>query len=160
MRSIKLVIFDLDGTLVDSFAELVAATNHVRTTFGLRRFTEGEIRKMLGAGGPRLVEKALPDASPEELEMASALYLDYSDANLLTATTCYPGMMETLDALKRNGIMMAITSNKFSTLSRKVLKHFGKALRTCWIARVTFLPAKGPESSPLVAAMVMVMPQN
>jgi phosphoglycolate phosphatase len=125
MHYIKLVIFDLDGTLVDSIAELVAATNHVRSVFGLPQFTECEVRKMLGNGGQRLVEKALPEAGPAELKRADAEYLLYSEVHLLTSTRTYPGVVDTLAELKRNGVPMAIISSKHSMLSRKLLRRLG-----------------------------------
>jgi phosphoglycolate phosphatase len=121
MPRTKLIIFDLDGTLVDSIGELVAATNHVRDVFSLARFTESEVRSMLGDGGKRLIERALPKAGPEDLKRAQTLYLDYSRAHLLESTRMYPGVLDTLSALEEVGVRMAILSNKHSKLSCSLL---------------------------------------
>jgi phosphoglycolate phosphatase len=125
MGRIKLVIFDLDGTLVDSLTELAAATNHVRTFFGLPAFTESEVRGMLGNGGERLVKKALPNAGTEALKQAQTIYLDYSRTHLLQSTRIYPGVVDVLKALHQLGIGMAVLSNKHSKLSRELLRCLG-----------------------------------
>lgn len=121
----KLIIFDLDGTLVDSLGELAAAVNAVRKEFSLPLFAESTVRGMLGNGGQRLIETALPEASPEELQHALEIYLAYSEAHLLTSTRPYPGVMEALTALERSGVAMTILSNKHSMLSRKLLRLLG-----------------------------------
>lgn len=125
MRRIKLVIFDLDGTLVDSLTELAAATNHVRSIFGLPAFSEREVRRMLGNGGQRLLEKALPKAGPEDLKRAQTIYLDYGRDHLLKSTRIYPGVVDVLAALKDVGVRMAILSNKHSELSCALLSRLG-----------------------------------
>lgn len=147
---IKLVIFDLDGTLVNSLAELVAAVNHVRSVFGLSCFTEGEVREMLGRGDRPLVEKALPEASITDLQRAQALYLSYSELNLLTSTSIYPGVVDTLAELKKNGVLMAIISNKHSRLSRKLLGRLGIEAYFSAILGSDSLPFRKPSPEPIL----------
>jgi len=140
MRYIKLVIFDLDGTLIDSLAELTAAINHVSGLFGLTQFSECEVRSLLAAGSQRLVEKAFPKAGPAELAEAYSAYLAYSEAHLLTSARIYPGVVDTLSELQRNGILMAIISNKHSRLSRSLLRRLG--------IEANFFAVIGPDSLP------------
>lgn len=140
MHTIKLVIFDLDGTLVDSLTELAAAVNHVRRVLGLSQFAEGEVRSMLGAGSQRLIEKAFPKAGPAELERAYEAYLSYSETHLLTSTQLYPGVRDTLSELMKKGIHMAIISNKHSRLSRSLLQRLG--------VDTYFSAILGPDSHP------------
>ena len=125
MIHIKLAIFDLDGTLVDSLDELAAAANHVRTVFGLSKLSKPEVKELLGKGSRRLVENILPNPGPEDMARAQAEYLSYSRSHLLTATRMYPGVKDTLAALRRTVVHMAIISNKHSTLTHDLLTKLG-----------------------------------
>jgi len=125
MTCIKLAIFDLDGTLVDSLDELAAAANHVRNVFGLSKLSKPEVRELLGRGSRRLVENILPNPGPEDMARAQAEYLLYSKTHLLTKTCMYPGVKETLAALRRTVVHMAIISNKHSTLTHDLLTRLG-----------------------------------
>jgi phosphoglycolate phosphatase len=149
MHRIKLAIFDLDGTLVDSLAELAAAANHVRTVFGLPQFSEREVRKLLGNGDQRLIEKALPKCGPAELERAQAEYLSYSEAGLLTSTRAYPGVADTLAKLRGNGVLMAIITNKHSTLSRDLLRGLAMDAYFSAILGPDSFPYRKPSPEPI-----------
>ncbi len=150
MRNIKLVIFDLDGTLVDSLAELAAAINHVRSVFGLSLYSEREVRKMLGSGGGRLVEKALPEAGPAEMIRAQAEYLSYSAVNLMRSTRTFSGVPETLAELNSRGVIMAIVSNKHSALSRDLLRRLGIDEYFSAVLGYDSLPFRKPSPEPFL----------
>jgi len=149
MNYIKLVIFDLDGTLVDSLAEVTAAINYARSVFGLPQFAEYEVKKILGSGR-RLIEKAFPGISAEGLQWAHALYLSYSKIHVSTSTRLYPGVVDTLTGLKRKGVFMAIISNKNSLLSRKLLSRLGIDTYFSIIIGPDSLPFHKPSPEPII----------
>jgi phosphoglycolate phosphatase len=148
-RRIKLVVFDLDGTLVDSIEELLAATNYVRTAYSLPPFTELDVRTMLGNGGKRLIEQALPEAGKDELKRAMTMYLEFSETHLLESTRIFPSVMETLAVLEKAGVRMAIISNKHSKLSRKLLAGLGMDTYFSAILGPDSLPRFKPSPDPV-----------
>ncbi|AJE03662.1 HAD-IA family hydrolase [Geobacter pickeringii] len=116
-----LIIFDLDGTLIDSLADLTDATNHMLTIFNRPALAEQEVRLLVGQGARRLVERALPGAGEAEIERALLLFIDYNHRNIAVRTVLYPGVRETLDLLRACGTRMAVVSNKNVALCREVL---------------------------------------
>jgi phosphoglycolate phosphatase len=125
MNSIKLIIFDLDGTLTDSLADLTDATNHMLAGFGRSALDCGDVRKLVGQGARRLVERALPGASAAEIESGLELFLAYNDDHIADKTRLYPGVQETLERLRAAGRQMAVISNKNVALCRKLLDLLG-----------------------------------
>lgn len=116
-----LIIFDLDGTLIDSLADLTDATNHMLTTIGRAPLAEQEVRLLVGQGARRLVERALPGADETGIERALSLFIDYNHRNIAVRTVLYPGVRETLDALRARGARLAVVSNKNVDLCLEVL---------------------------------------
>jgi phosphoglycolate phosphatase len=121
MVSIELVIFDLDGTIIDSLDDLTAATNYMLSELGRRNLLKNEVRKLVGQGARRLVQRAMPDASSEDIEHGLNLFLAYNEEHIVDKTKLYPGVIETLDELNRQGRRLAVLSNKNVTLCRKVM---------------------------------------
>jgi phosphoglycolate phosphatase len=148
--SVKLVIFDLDGTLVDSIDDLVAATNHVRAIFGRSPYGREDVRAILGQGGQRLIEQALDGASPAELARALEIYIAYNEEHLLDRTSLFPGVRETLASLADDGVRMAILSNKHSMLSRKMLDTLGLGGYFAVIHGPDSLPWRKPSAEPVL----------
>lgn len=121
MASIELAIFDLDGTIIDSLEDLTAATNYMLSELGKGELSTSEVRELIGQGARRLVERALPGVSPEELERGLGLFLAYNEEHIVDRTRLYPGVVETLEILRRQGRRLAVISNKNVALCRKVL---------------------------------------
>jgi phosphoglycolate phosphatase len=121
----RLLIFDLDGTLIDSLADLTDATNHMLAQFGRSLLVEEQVRLLVGQGARSLVARAMPGASDDEIERGLADFLAYNEAHIADRTCPYPGVVETLARLRDGGYPMAIISNKNVALCRKILAILG-----------------------------------
>jgi phosphoglycolate phosphatase len=121
-----LVIFDLDGTLVDSLADLTASINFMRATFNLPALTFAEVQMGIGKGARNLVEKSLP---PKErrIDQALAIFLQHNGAHLVKRTCLYPGADELLVRLSKSNIPLALVSNKNTLHCRQLLEQLGIA---------------------------------
>ena len=107
------ILFDLDGTLLDTLEDLADATNHIMEQFGFPKRTIEEVRRFVGNGAKRLIVQAIPeDASPEIAEEAFQAFQHYYRANCQHRTRPYEGIPEVLEQLKNEGYPMAIVSNK------------------------------------------------
>lgn len=145
-----LVIFDLDGTLIDSLADLTAATNHMLATLGRPCLSEPQVRALVGQGARRLVERALPGAPPEEVERGLALFLAYNHVHIADRTVFYPGVPETLDELRARGRRLAVISNKNAALCREVLALLGGEHFFEEILGGDSLPVRKPSPEPVL----------
>lgn len=109
------VVFDLDGTLVDSAPEIMLALNETMGTLGIREFTLAEVKEMVGAGALALIEKAAVRAgyelAPERDAIMSRFMQAYAGVSA-RGHTLYPGTIELLSALRDRGIKCAICTNK------------------------------------------------
>jgi phosphoglycolate phosphatase len=110
--SIRGIIFDLDGTLVDTLPDIAACVNAGRRAFGLPEWPITDIRKWIGEGLPNLCRRALVDAPQVPLEQMLAVVNEHYAAHQLDHTVPYPGIPELLDTLTARGVPMAILSNK------------------------------------------------
>ncbi len=122
----KLLIFDLDGTLIDSKLDLAHAVNAAVKHLGLPLLEHERIFSYVGNGAPVLIRRALgPSASEEQVEQALAYFLQYYRDHMLDHTTLYPGVRETLDVLRDRGAKMAILTNKPVRLSKAIVEGLG-----------------------------------
>ena len=125
----KIVIFDLDGTLLNTIGDLADAVDYVMRSRNLPEHTNAEYRQMVGGGIKRLVERALPKElakNEQYVEECVAQFRDYYVDNIDRHTIPYEGIPELLQKLQRDGIRMAVASNKFQHgTDRLVAKFFG-----------------------------------
>lgn len=149
MAAIKLIIFDLDGTLIDSLDDLTEAVNRMRTSFGLGPLDRNAVRGMVGQGARNLVERALPAARPAEVEQGLALFLAYNEEHIADRTVLYPGVRETLELLSTRGFTSVVVSNKNELLCRKVLELLCLDTVFKGIYGADSLPARKPSPEPL-----------
>lgn len=118
---IRAVVFDLDGTLVDSAADLAAAVNHALRGLGLPERPVAEIATFVGEGAARLVERAVAPHR-ELLEPGLTLWWEHYRAHLLDHTRLYPGMAELLGDAR---LPLAVHTNKPGSLARQILEGLG-----------------------------------
>src|SRR5580700_11195133 len=102
-----LLIFDLDGTLIDSKRDLADAVNAMRGFMDLPPLEDERVYSYVGNGAPVLVRRALPDVGDEDAARALRYFLDYYREHMLDATTLYPGVREALDRLHDAGVPLA-----------------------------------------------------
>lgn len=112
MRGSELLIFDLDGTLIDSQLDLAASVNATRAWMGLPPLSMDVVASYVGNGAPVLVRRALPDATETDLANGLRFFLDYYREHMLDHTTLYPGVREALDQLHDAGVGLAVLTNK------------------------------------------------
>jgi phosphoglycolate phosphatase len=122
------IAFDLDGTLVDSRRDIATAVNRLRSDLGLPELRVEAVSSMVGEGARKLVERALavdfPEASPERIDEALAIYLRHYDEVCLDTTRLYPGVAEMLRALAGR-YPLGVLSNKGESFSRRILEGLG-----------------------------------
>jgi len=123
IHDLDLIVFDLDGTLVDSVPDLAAAANYALRRLGLPERSEEAHMRMIGAGEKNFVCRFLGPDHQELFDQALALYLEYYSQHLGDQTRVYPGVRETLKRL--NPVKKAVLSNKREDLARQVVELMG-----------------------------------
>jgi phosphoglycolate phosphatase len=125
MHDVRMAVFDLDGTLIDSSADLANAVNALLTELGVERLPDPQIVAMVGEGAAVLVRRALT-ASALDPETPGALdrFLAHYNAHLLDETRPYPGMVETLQALA-DRMPLAVLTNKPGYATDRILEGLG-----------------------------------
>ncbi|MFB3826943.1 MAG: HAD family hydrolase [Bryobacteraceae bacterium] len=121
-----LVIFDLDGTLVDSKLDLAHAVNATRAHVGMAPLAHERVYSYVGNGAPVLIRKVLGEhAGEQEVQEALEFFLEYYRDHMLDFTEPYPGVRESLETLYRAGVSMAVLTNKPVRFSREIVKGLG-----------------------------------
>ncbi len=123
---VRALIFDLDGTLIDSKLDLALSVNATLTELGRNPLPHEQIFSYVGQGAPALIARALGSAASEEdCQLALEFFIKYYSAHKLDNTALYPGVRETLDALR--GMPMAVYTNKPVRVSRSIIEELGVA---------------------------------
>ena len=123
------IAFDLDGTVIDSRADLAAATNHVLRSFGRAEIPPASVYELVGEGARRLVERALGESDDDRIAEGVRRFLAYYGEHLLDSTVLYPGIADALVALTRAGVALTVLSNKPEAYSRTILDGLGVVSR-------------------------------
>lgn len=125
---IKAVIFDLDGTLVNSLADLAASTNYALAQFGFPPHETEEFKYMVGDGMPKLIERAVEqkNRTVETVNKVLSVFMAHYREHYTDNTTAYDGIAELLEELSKKGIKNAVVSNKADEMTKTVVqKIFG-----------------------------------
>ena len=122
----KLVIFDLDGTLLDTIADLAESTNHALKQLGHPTHDVETIRTFVGNGINKLLERALPthEQTEENVRLMRSHFVPYYDVHNADLSSAYPGIVHLLEDLQEKGIMIAVASNKYQEATVKLVKHY------------------------------------
>lgn len=119
------IIFDLDGTLLDTLGDLRDAANDALRRRGLPLRTTEEIRRFVGNGVRNLMRRCLPAGSPdEEIDAALADFKAYYAAHLCDTTAPYDGIPELLTVLRKRGIKVGVLSNKLDSATQQLIRHY------------------------------------
>lgn len=122
----ELVIFDLDGTLINSIKDLGAATNFALQKHGYPVHPLEAYPMFVGNGVNKLIERALPEDSRSQdyIELLKKDFKEYYDSHNTDYTTTYEGMPELLRELQEKGIKVAVASNKYQAATEKLVRHY------------------------------------
>jgi phosphoglycolate phosphatase len=133
MTSARIIVFDLDGTLVDTAPDLINALNWVLDREGLPPVPLQSARTMIGAGARRLIERGLElegrSASFEDVTRLTADFIDYYAGHIADASRPFEGLESALDDLAAQGYRFAVCTNKLEWLSKRLLDQLGLSAR-------------------------------
>jgi phosphoglycolate phosphatase len=148
MNSVRGVVFDLDGTLIDSRRDIAEAANHSLERAGLTRLPHAEIESYVGDGAPLLLARAARlDVKDLKLTPMVADFLDYYEKHPVDHTRLMPGALEALDALA--GLPLAVCTNKPRRTSVVVLRELGLTARFQALVAGDDLPQRKPDPAPV-----------
>jgi len=123
---VPLLIFDLDGTLIDSRLDLAHSVNATRAQAGRGPLPHEQIFSFVGNGAPVLIKRAMgPEASEEDVANALEFFLDYYRHHALDYTVLYPGVRESLGRLHASGASLAVLTNKPVRISQRIMDGLG-----------------------------------
>lgn len=121
----KAVIFDLDGTLLNTLDDLADSTNYALSKFGYPTRTIEEVRQFVGNGVAKLIERAIPEGkNNSNFEKCLSIFKENYAKNMYNKTAPYNGIIEMLSNLKSKGIKIAVVSNKFDLAVKELCKKY------------------------------------
>jgi 2-phosphoglycolate phosphatase len=116
----KAVVYDLDGTLVDSYGAITECFNHARTSLGEAALSQDQVREMVGHGLETLMDEAV---GPQRMQRAVNLFRERYDLICEERTTLLPGVAVAVASLAARGIVQGVATNKPTRFARRILQH-------------------------------------
>ena len=150
------VAFDLDGTLADTAPDLAAALNHALGALGRPGIDPGSVRNLVGHGARALLRKGLAatgSTSEEMVERGFPIFLEYYGAHICEGTRIFPGVEAALDALRAEGVRLALCTNKPEGLTHLLLEALNWTGRFDSVVGGDTLPVRKPDPAPLHEAI-------
>lgn len=138
---IKAVIFDLDGTLLNTLEDLWISTNFALSQFGYPEHTLDEIKNFVGNGVRKLIERAVPK-NCENIEECLAVFKEYYEKNMYKNTACYNSIEMILKDLKNQGVKIGVVSNKFDLAVKELCEKYFAELIDIAIGQNEEIPPK------------------
>lgn len=151
-----LVAFDLDGTLADTGPDLAASLNHALSRLGRAEIEQAEVRAMVGQGARMLIRRGLAatgEVSDVLLAEALPLFMDFYADHICDGTRPFDGVEEALDALRAEGVALALCTNKPEGLTHLLLDALGWTGRFDSVVGGDSLPVRKPDPAPLIEAI-------
>jgi phosphoglycolate phosphatase len=140
---IKGIIFDMDGTILNTLTDITLSVNHALTQFHLPTKTESEIKQAVGNGALKLIERVTPkDFTKEQVYDVWKVYQFYYEKHSNDHTGPYPGILELLYKLKAKGLKLAVVSNKFEHLVQSLNIDIFKGYFDASVGEVHGIPIK------------------
>ncbi|HEY4619970.1 MAG TPA: phosphoglycolate phosphatase [Nitrospirota bacterium] len=121
--NVDLIIFDLDGTLIDSSGDIAWAANMALSDLGHDKIDSEKVKEGIGWGVRSLLEKIMPGEGAERIEHARIKFLEYYWEHSVVSTCLYPGVMETVKYFNQKNKKMAVVTNKPVKFSEKILSE-------------------------------------
>jgi phosphoglycolate phosphatase len=160
VRAPTAFLFDLDGTLADTLADIAASTNHVRARHGLPALSAPEVRGLVGDGARTLLRRALAPALPAEpaaaertVDAAFTAYVAHHREQCTVAARLYPGVPAGLARLRAQGHVLGVVTNKPEQFARPLLAHLGVLAQFGVLVGGDTLPQKKPDPAPVAFAL-------
>ena len=153
MRKYDVILFDLDGTLLDSLEDMKDSVNYVMRRFGYPEHTLDEVRSYVGNGIRKLIERSLPgNAGSETVEKALEEYRRYYDTHCMVKTRPYPGILQLLGNLKDRGFLLAVVTNKNHEAADEMCSHYFPGIFSVVLGQRDSIPKK-PDPAMISVAM-------
>lgn len=152
------LLFDLDGTLVDTVDDLGAAMNHALTAADLAPVPAGDVRHLVGHGARRMLMRGFQlsagrDASPDELDRGLGVFLDYYEDNIAVHSRPFDDVIGMIERFRARGVKVAICTNKREALARQLIEALGIAsLFETIVGADTTIAAK-PDPAPVLLCL-------
>ncbi len=151
------IVFDLDGTLVDTAPDLIAALNHCLAGSGYPQVPAQAVRGMIGQGAKAMIRQGLEQggapAGADLVEALFPLFLDYYAANIAARSLPYPGCADMLGELAEAGAILAVCTNKTQRLADLLLSELGLASRFAAIVGADSVPNRKPHGGHILETL-------